>query len=134
MQTKMRLNENQARELRELVERRREALLAEVREDAARSREQPYAELAGPAPDIGDQSVATLIADLGEADLARDLDELRGLDAARERIAAGQYGVCVECGGDIGFERLKAAPGAARCIGCQARHEKTYGGERNPTL
>jgi RNA polymerase-binding transcription factor DksA len=134
METAMPLNENQARELRELIERRRAALLAELQEDAARSREQPYAELAGPAPDIGDQSVATLIADLGEADLSRDLDELRGLDSARERMAAGGYGVCVECAADIGFERLKAAPGATRCIACQARHEKTYGGEPKPRL
>lgn len=122
----MPLNEKETRELRGMIERRRQALLAELRQDAATLREQPYAELAGPAPDEGDQSVATLIADLEQADLSRDLGEWRALELARERITAGTYGVCVDCGADIGFERLKAYPAAMRCIACQARHEKTY--------
>ena len=46
-----------------------------------------------------------LIADLDQAELGRDVDELRGPEAARERIAKGDYGVCVDCGRDIGFER-----------------------------
>jgi RNA polymerase-binding transcription factor DksA len=38
----------------------------------------------------------------------------------------GSYGVCVDCGGEIEYERLKAAPAAFRCINCQRLHEKTY--------
>jgi len=130
----MPLTEHQTKELRSLIDRRRNALLAELREDAERAREQPYAEHAGPAPDTGDESVATLIADLEQADVTRDLDEFRGLESARDRIARGEYGTCIECGGDIGFERLKATPSALRCIDCQSRHEKTFGGEPKPSL
>ena len=130
----MPLTEHQTKELRSLIDRRRDALLAELREDAARAREQPYAEHAGQAPDTGDESVATLIADLEQADVTRDLGEFRGLESARERIARGEYGTCIECGGDIGFERLKATPSALRCIDCQSRHEKTFGGEPKPSL
>ena len=122
----MPLNEKETRELQGMIERRSHALLAELRQDAQALREQPYAELAGPAPDEGDQSVATLIADLEQSDLSRDLGEWRALESAREHITAGSYGVCVDCGADIGFERLKASPAATRCIACQARHEKTY--------
>lgn len=130
----MPLTETQTHELRGLIESRRNALLAELREDASRTREQPYAEHAGPAPDTGDESVATLIADLEHADVARDLAEFRSLESARERLQEGQYGVCADCGGDIGFARLKATPAAMRCIQCQERHEKTYGGEPKPSL
>lgn len=130
----MPLNQNQTQELRGLIDRRRNALLAELREDAARVRDQPYAEHAGPAPDPGDESVATLLADLEQADVSRDLDEFRALEAARERLRGGEYGVCAQCGGDIAFERLKATPSALRCIDCQTRHEKTYGGEPKPSL
>lgn len=130
----MPLTDKQTDEMSSLIERRREALLAELREDATRAREQPYAEHAGPAPDTGDESVATLIADLEQADVTRDLDEFRALEAARERLKGGDYGVCSDCGTDIAFERLKATPIAMRCIQCQERHEKTYGGEPKPSL
>src|SRR5204862_5760505 len=121
----MALTSTQTEKLQRLIETRRNALIAELREDQARVREQPYAEHAGPAPDAGDESVATLFADLEQADVTRDLEEFRALEAARERIKDGAYGICVDCGSDIGFERLKAFPGAARCIQCQERHEKT---------
>src|SRR5438552_5596883 len=130
----MALTPNQAEKLQHLIDKRRDALLAELREDAARSREHPYAEHAGPAPDAGDESVATLIADLEQADVTRDLGEFRALEAARERIRDGGYGICIDCGSDVGFERLKAFPAALRCVQCQERHEKTFGGEPNPSL
>jgi DnaK suppressor protein len=130
----MALTAQQTEELRGLIDRRHAALLAELREDAARTRDQPYAEHAGAAPDSGDESVATLIADLEQADMTRDLGEFRALEMARERLRQGGYGTCIDCGGDIGFERLKASPAAVRCVQCQQRHEKTYGGEPKPSL
>lgn len=130
----MPLTNKQAKELSGMVETRRDALLVELREDAARTREQPYAEHAGPAPDSGDESVATLIADLEQADMTRDLDEFRALEAARDRIRHGGYGECIDCGNDVGYERLKAFPSALRCVQCQERHEKTYGGSPKPSL
>ena len=130
----MPLTDKETQELRQIVEARRGALLAELREDAARTRDEPYAEHAGVAPDAGDESVATLIADLEQADLTRDLDEFRALEAAREKLKSGEYGICIECGTDVGYERLKASPSALRCIQCQERHEKTYGGNPKPSL
>ena len=130
----MALTQTQTKELQRRIDQRRQALLAELREDAARTREHPYAEHAGPAPDAGDESVATLIADLEQADVTRDLGEFRALEAARERIREGGYGICIDCGSDVGFERLKAFPAALRCVQCQERHEKTFGGEPKPSL
>jgi RNA polymerase-binding transcription factor DksA len=66
--------------------------------------------------------------------MTRDLDEFRAFEAARERIKHGGYGECIDCGNDIGYERLKAFPSALRCVQCQDRHEKTYGGNPRPSL
>jgi len=130
----MALTQNQTKELREKIDGRRAALSAELQRDNERVREDTHEEIAGKVPDPGDQSVATLIADLDHADLSRDAAELRALDAARERMQEGRYGVCVDCGGDIPFARLQANPGAERCITCQEKYEKTYAQQVGPTL
>lgn len=44
--------------------------------------------------------------------------ELRLIEAALERIAAGEYGVCARCGNDILEARLEVVPHAALCRKC----------------
>jgi RNA polymerase-binding protein DksA len=131
---RMALTQQQTQKLHTAIEQRRKALLSELQDDAERVRRDRHEDLAGTAPDAGDESVAALIADLGHADMGRDLNELRELEAARSRLAEGRYGTCDDCGGEIGFERLKANPAAVRCIACQTRHEKTYGGTSGSSL
>ena len=122
----MPLTPEQSQELRNVIEQRRRELLTELNQDVNRAREQQYGELAGPAPDTGDESVADLISDLDHAEVERDLGELRQLEAARGRIAEGSYGECVQCGSDIDYRRLRANPSALRCVDCQALYEKTH--------
>jgi RNA polymerase-binding transcription factor DksA len=122
----MALTPEQTQELHGAIERRRAALISELREDVERVRNDRFEDLAGAAPDAGDESVATLIADLDHADVGRDLSELRGLEAARTRLAEGSYGTCDDCGGDIGLARLRVNPAATRCVDCQRVHEKTH--------
>ena len=43
---------------------------------------------------------------------------VRDIQAALARIAAGTYGVCSECGEDIGSARLQAVPEATLCVDC----------------
>lgn len=130
----MALTEQQTQTLHTAIEQRRKALLAELREDAERVQRDRHEDLAGASPDAGDESVATLIADLDQADLGRDLSELRAIEAARTRLSEGSYGICADCGGDIGYERLKANPSALRCIACQTLHEKLYGSASGSSL
>jgi DnaK suppressor protein len=54
---------------------------------------------------------------------ARETAELAAVGAALQRIKMGLYGQCVECGVDIALARLRVAPEAARCIGCQEKSE-----------
>jgi RNA polymerase-binding transcription factor DksA len=46
--------------------------------------------------------------------------ELQQLQAAIERIDAGKYGSCVQCGKTIAQERLAALPYTLTCIRCAA--------------
>jgi DnaK suppressor protein len=45
------------------------------------------------------------------------------IDEALGRIDDGTYGVCEECGGLIGVERLKARPVTTLCIQCKSEQE-----------
>ncbi len=53
--------------------------------------------------------------------------EIEQVDAALERIDAGEYGVCRDCGQDIDPRRLSALPYALLCTECAARHERAPG-------
>jgi RNA polymerase-binding protein DksA len=44
--------------------------------------------------------------------------ELRNISAALQRMEAGEYGFCVECGTDIDPGRIEAHPYAKQCIDC----------------
>ena len=45
--------------------------------------------------------------------------QLRKVEQALQRIDAGDYGACLECGEAIALARLEAQPEAELCIGCQ---------------
>ena len=44
--------------------------------------------------------------------------ELHKIDAALERIKAGEYGFCTYCGEDISPKRLEFDPAAPLCVDC----------------
>lgn len=51
--------------------------------------------------------------------------ELVQVQAARQRLADGTYGVCRDCGSPIAGPRLLALPAASRCGACQSIHERS---------
>ena len=116
------------------LEKRRQLLLEEIRDELTRSGEQHYVDLAGRVPDLGDESVADMLADLDAAIVDRQIVEVRTIEATLKRLSSGDYGACVDCGADIPLERLRAYPTAERCISCQSVHELTYAHEGRPTL
>lgn len=130
----MALDSGKLHELGSAIDARRRALRNEIRLDAQKSRDAPYASHAGDTHDQGDESVADLMADLDNADTVRDAAELLELDRARDRIDAGTYGACTDCGLDIEFGRLRALPGAARCVRCQQIFEHTHATPHGPKL
>lgn len=53
----------------------------------------------------------------------RDRQELEEIQAALDRIAAGTYGRCQDCGQPIAPARLEALLTARRCTACQDEQE-----------
>jgi RNA polymerase-binding protein DksA len=49
---------------------------------------------------------------------------LPAIDAALQRIEAGDYGYCHDCGEGIPQKRLELRPEACRCVSCQEAFEK----------
>ena len=74
---------------------------------------------------MGDEAAASLLRDISEAEVLRDIGEVRDIAAAEQRIADGRYGQCIDCGEAVAYERLKAYPSAKRCMPCQQHREKT---------
>ena len=49
---------------------------------------------------------------------------IRKIQSALQRIEDGSYGVCDECGEEIGVPRLKARPVTKLCINCKSKQEE----------
>jgi RNA polymerase-binding protein DksA len=111
---------------------RKERLLEEIRRVLTRSDKEHYADILAGGGDPGDTSIADLLSDVAQAEVARDIGEVRDINAAQARIAAGTYGICIDCGRAIGKKRLEAYPTAKRCIEDQQRREKLRAGPPHP--
>jgi RNA polymerase-binding protein DksA len=110
-----------------LLERRRTELEQEMRAKLAAAREVAGSAAIDQIIEGGDYANADLLATVDIAEVQRDVAELREVNAARARLAAGAYGVCTDCGADIALQRLEARPTAIRCTECQGRAEARSG-------
>ncbi|MCC7326839.1 MAG: TraR/DksA C4-type zinc finger protein [Burkholderiales bacterium] len=108
-----------------MLRQRKQPLRDEIRSGLARMRTEGYEELLSGTSDAGDESVATLLTDIANAEVARDAAELQDIIAAQARLAAGTYGTCIDCGTPIPYARLTAYPTAKRCLHCQQIRETT---------
>jgi DnaK suppressor protein len=116
------MDDNQLAQIRNHLLQMRGEVLRDVRESFAASQD-----LGGDdVPDIGDMSVATyhrdVLLNLSET-LRRKILEI---DAALERLANGEYGLCARCEEEIPGRRLAVRPFSRYCVECKAEVEK-YG-------
>ncbi|QWC86737.1 TraR/DksA family transcriptional regulator [Nocardioidaceae bacterium] len=116
-----------------------EAEVAEVHEELTRRAEELRAELAELDADLdglirgGGEGTGQDSADVGSASSERDQEislvnnartMLHQTERALERLAAGSFGVCEECGEPIGKMRVMAFPRATLCLSCKQREER----------
>jgi RNA polymerase-binding protein DksA len=110
-------------------------LLSEVRDELDNPDDQHRIDLLNSEPgDIGDESLANALADFNMERLNRHIQGLRDIETALQRIKEGTYGVCIDCGDDVGFTRLQAYPTAKRCIVCQEKREREYVQQGHPKM
>lgn len=120
------LDARQLDELRDTLQARARQLREEIRQTLVKSDDEQYTMIADQVRDLEDDSFADLMVDVNLAEIDRDLQELRLIDAAFLRMSDGRYGQCDGCGTPIEMPRLRATPFASRCFDCQSTYERTH--------
>ncbi|MBP7610450.1 MAG: TraR/DksA family transcriptional regulator [Steroidobacteraceae bacterium] len=128
------LQNKQLDSLQAAMRARQTQLREEIRQALIKSDSEHYLQIADSVRELEDESFADLIVDVGLAEIDRDLDELRAIDAALLRMAEGSYGVCEACDRPIDIRRLNLTPQALRCIDCQTIFERTHFQKTGHTL
>jgi DnaK suppressor protein len=113
------LSKQQIETLQDLMQDELVRLLDETQDEMDPELKESYVDNGGDG-DSGDEAVADTLVDTDNALIGLHLQEVNDINAALDRI---------DCGNDIGYERLSAYPTAKRCISCQRLHEKTYASE-----
>ncbi len=117
------LNKRQVTGLARKMRTRRESL---KRETALlwRDRYEPE-ETLDEVHDMKDQASADALEEIQFADRRHSIEEVREIEEALVRMHSGSYGICTDCGADIGITRLRVCPTAQRCRGCQDVYERS---------
>ena len=96
-----------------LLEKRKELLEQSLEHsDLTNVVEGDVRDTADEASFLADQKVKSAIG-------SSELNEVKLIDLALERIEHGGYGVCADCNEPISGNRLQYYPYAVRCVGCQ---------------
>jgi RNA polymerase-binding transcription factor DksA len=115
------LTPEQIRYLSSLMDARVDREIREIRSVGERMRDERDEGVPADWVDVA-LANATLASD--DAVVNQDVADVRDIIAARERLSAGTYGTCTDCGEAIAYERLLAYPTAKRCIPCQRLYEQ----------
>lgn len=118
--------EEQLVQLKAALHKRYLDLQQEVREELAHTQDISDSELAEYLNNIPD--------DIDTALVDRQINEMRELEMSMKYLSELEFGDCIDCGNEIGFERLLAYPSAQRCAQCQNQYEKAFPQESNPSL
>jgi DnaK suppressor protein len=110
-----------------LVEERQrtQKAIAYLQEETRSETEDELRELSGGS----DNHLADIATHTYDRELDSTLEESEGqhlahVDAALRRIEAGTFGICENCGQEIGYERLEAMPWVTLCIDCKRKAER----------
>lgn len=100
--------------------RMRREVMQEVQNAAAACRELGQ----DGVPDIGDMSSQTYSRDVLLNLSEGQRQKIRDIDAALDRLAGGEYGVCLRCGEEIAPKRMEVRPFSRYCVECKTEIEK----------
>jgi len=107
------------KQLRDFLETKRNKLVAELRKSLGVQRGENVRMTFELAQDDGDKSVEDHERHVRSAIQGNKGDQLDAIEQALEKLAAGTYGICAECGCDIPVQRLAIQPLASCCVACQ---------------
>lgn len=115
---KLSLRDKKVQEIKKNLLAQRESLLKEA--------EEALNNLPGEInfPDMGDQATAETDRNFMLRLRDRERMLLKKIDEAIEGIDNGTFGICEECGNQIGIKRLEARPVTTLCIECKTQQEE----------
>ncbi len=99
------------------------ALRADIARELRKHDDERFGLMASNVADSAELSISDVIGDVYLAEIERDVGELREVESALTRIAAGTYGLCIDCAQPVDPLRLEFNPQAARCLQCQENAE-----------
>ncbi len=117
------LSESQLALLKNKLREQQVELRAEVQGERAESDSERDRRSAREVQDRGDEANTDQWREANAAMIDHHVEEISGIQAALSRVDSGTYGLCVDCGESIGFQRLQAYPSANRCLECQSKAE-----------
>jgi len=118
--------EDQLRQLKAALHKRYLELQEEVRCELGHSSEEQGIDLT--------EYLNTIPDDIDTALVDRQIIEMRELEMSEKYLMDLEFGDCIDCGNEIGFDRLIVYPSAQRCIQCQSQFEKAFPQEATPSL
>lgn len=74
-------------------------------------------------PDTGDRAAHSAECEVYNRIADSEGKLLDKIEFALQRLDAGVYGQCDDCGGKIAYARLRAKPTASLCLACQTEKE-----------
>jgi DnaK suppressor protein len=122
------IKRRQERLKRMLLERSRELETNLRQELATRMKEGPA--LFASARDEGDFGLFGFEQEISRRRMITCNEKLKKITDALERLSQDIYGICEECGAEIGEKRLQVLPFAAFCLECQETLEEKEVSER----
>lgn len=117
------LSKSQLALLENKLREQQASLRAEVQGERAESDNERDRRSAREVQDRGDEANTDQWREANAAMIDHHVDEISNIQAALSRVDSGTYGLCVDCGESIGFQRLQAYPSANRCLQCQSKVE-----------
>lgn len=113
------MDAEQTEYFRQLLQSRLDALLGEARATMTdmTEGEETYADPTDRATADSDRNFLLRIRD-------RERKLIVKIEEALERIESGTYGICENCGEEIGPKRLEARPVTTQCIDCKTEAEQ----------
>lgn len=109
---------------REFFKKKLVKMRASILDKAKRLKEDSYTLGTDGIQDMADAASNAYNADILMSLSDNDLNLLKEIDSALDKLAGGTYSVCEECEETIAEKRLEANPVARYCINCQRMIEE----------
>ena len=126
----VREDETRHTELRKILVELRDEILGKIAQEMGTKLDEDPRMSTLSTMDVGDLSQFDQDENIDYALLNRHIERLREVEDALDRLEAGTYGICEDCGAAINLERLKILPFTICCVQCQEKREQMGQGSR----